>query len=257
MSESQLPTEVELAYELMPCQAVRVADQPGKTPSPCAYFRQWGTYHSYGYESDLPPAQPGIVQISQYLGRGPMLPEMLSGCRKAPIMTVGINPNLPGWWPATINSISPIFDTVAQFAHYFRYRETAKLQIPDAVYEKDLGGRADGPFSGVELNIPEGANGFRTISVELQHIQMYLNYQSLLADMAKAMGWENHSLIVGEDVSYGNMVACPSAKWITKADPKDPSMPPMTPAHKRASSPSAFITASISCASCSKVCPSS
>lgn len=228
MGNSQLPTEVELAYEVMPCQAMRVAEEPGPTPHPCAYFRQWGTYHSYGYESDLPPAKPGILQTTQYLGRGPMAPEMLSGCRKAPIMTVGINPNLPGWWPATINSISPLFDNVAQFAHYFRYRETAKLDIPMTEYQSDLAGRKDGPFSGVELNVAVDADGFRTIPVELKQVEMYLNYQSLLADLASTMGWANHKLLVGEDVSYGNMVACPSAKWITKADPKDPAMPPMT-----------------------------
>jgi hypothetical protein len=228
MSNSQLPTEVELAYEVMPCQAMRVAEEPGPTPHPCAYFRQWGTYHSYGYESDQPPVTPGIVQLAQYLGRGPLAPEMLSGCRKAPIMTVGINPNLPGWWPATINSINPLFDSVEQYAHYFRYRETAKLDIPLQQYRQYLAGQTDGPFSGVELDVPAGANGFKSIPVELQPVQMYLNYQSLLADMATAMGWDNHKLSVGEDVSYGNMVACPSAKWITKADPIDPKMPPMT-----------------------------
>src|SRR5258708_10508850 len=56
---------------------------------------------------------------------------------------------------------------------------------------------------------------------------MYLNYQSLLACRASGMDWDNHKLMVGEDVSYGNMVACPSAKWITKPDPSDPKMPPM------------------------------
>lgn len=233
MNNSQLPTEVELAYEVMPCQAMRVAQEPGPTLHPCAYFRQWGTYHSYGYESDQPPAKPGIVQPTQYLGRGPMAPEMLSGCRKAPIMTVGINPNLPGWWPATINSISPLFDTVQLYAHYFRYRETAKLDIPLAQYQLYLAGRTDGPFSSVELDVPVDANGFETIPVELQSVQMYVNYQSLLADMASAMGWNNHNLIVGEDVSYGNMVACPSAKWITQTDPANPTMPPMTAAQQQ------------------------
>jgi hypothetical protein len=170
----------------------------------------------------------GIVQLTQYLGRGPLAPEMLSGCRKAPIMTVGINPNLPGWWPPTINSINPLFDSVAQYAHYFRYRETAKLDIPLQQYQQYLNGQTDGPFSGVELDVPVDANGFRTIPVELQPVQMYLNYQSLLADVATTMGWDNHKLSVGEDVSYGNMVACPSAKWITQVDATDPKMPPMT-----------------------------
>ena len=45
--ETRLPVEVELAYEVMSCQAVRIAQEPGKTPHPCSYFRRWGTYHSY------------------------------------------------------------------------------------------------------------------------------------------------------------------------------------------------------------------
>ena len=77
MSNSQLPTEVELAYEVMPCQAMRVAEEPGPTRHPCAYFRQWGTYHSYGYESDQPPVTPGIVQVTQYLGVGRCRPKCL------------------------------------------------------------------------------------------------------------------------------------------------------------------------------------
>jgi len=232
MNDSYIPTEVELAFEIMPCQAMRVAEQPGQTPHPCSYFRKWGTYHSYGYDTDQPPAEPSIVQPSQYLGRGPLSPEMLSGCRKAPIMALGINPNLPGWWPATINSINPLFDTVTQFASYFRYRETAKLDIPLEKYREYLAGRTDGPFTNVELDVPVGADGLRTIPVELQPVQMYLNYQSLLTDVARAMGWAGHKLTIGEDVSYGNMVACPSAKWINRPDPTDPKMPPMTSAEQ-------------------------
>ena len=232
MSKSYIPTEVELAYELMPCQAMHVAEQPGPTPHPCSYFRKWGTYHSYADDSDKPPAEPRSLQPAQYLGRGPLAPEMLSGCRKAPIMALGINPNLPGWWPATINSVSPLFDTVAQYASYFRYRETAKLDIPLKKYRQYLGGRKDGPFSHVELTVPANADGLRALPVELQAVQMYLNYQSLLADVAKAMGWSGHKLTVGEDVSYGNMVACASAKWINRRDPSDPKMPPMSSAEQ-------------------------
>jgi hypothetical protein len=57
---------------------------------------------------------------------------------------------------------------------------------------------------------------------------MYENYESLLLDLAKEVHWTDHKLSLGEDLSYGNMVACPSAKWITRADPHNPEMPPMT-----------------------------
>ena len=110
MSDSHIPTEVELVYELMPCNALRVAQSPVHEPHPCGYFRQWGTYHSYDYESAGAPRDRSIVQKTEYIGRASLVPEMLSGCRKTPILAVGINPNLPGWWAPTRNSVNPLFD---------------------------------------------------------------------------------------------------------------------------------------------------
>jgi hypothetical protein len=75
-----------------------------------AATRRWGSYHSYDYAADGPPPRPGIVHDSVDLGRGPLVPEVLSGCRKAPILAVGINPNLPGWWRWTRSSVNPLFD---------------------------------------------------------------------------------------------------------------------------------------------------
>ena len=238
MSDNHLPTEVELAYEVMPCNALRSAQHPGPNPHPCSYFLKWGRYHSYDYETAGPPPKPGIVQLTQYVGRGPLVPEILSGCRKAPIMAVGINPNLPGWWPLSRNAINPLFDDYKQYAHYFRYRATAKLQIPKPEYG-GFGGDSsqDRPLTNSnppepstwELNVPVDAAGFRTIPVEPQALKMYQNYESLLKDLAVAMGWNGDKLSIGEDLSYANMVGCPSAKWITRPDPKDHSVPPMPP----------------------------
>jgi hypothetical protein len=36
---------------------------------------------------------------------------------------------------------------------------------------------------------------------------MYVAYQGLLDDLAAEMGWPSGQLVVGEDLSYGNMVA--------------------------------------------------
>src|SRR6266404_6564905 len=192
MNDNRLPTEVELVFELMPCNAQRTTygrpdpNHPGVSLHPCGYFQKWGTYHSYDYESAGPPPKPGAVPLPlcQYVGRARLLPEMLSGCRKAPIMAVGINPNLPGWWPASRNSINPLFDDYQQYAHYFRYRQTSKLDIPLQTYKKLGGGPDDTPFSAAELNVPRDAHGFRTIPVEPQATAMYQNYQSLLEDLA-------------------------------------------------------------------------
>ncbi|MFZ1153538.1 MAG: hypothetical protein WAN93_01395 [Solirubrobacteraceae bacterium] len=229
--DTRLPTEVELAYEVMSCNAMRVAQEPIGKPHPCGYFRKWGTYHSYDYTTDGPPGQ-GIVHETRYVGRAPLTPELLSGCRKTPLMAVGINPNVPGWWARHRRSVAPLFDDYKQYAHYFRYREVAKLQLSEADYLAYGGGPDDTPFSEIELNIPEDEHGDRPIKVELQPQPMYEAYQSLLDSLAAAMGWHDAQLTVGEDLSYGNMVAMPSAKWTTRADPGDPSLPPMTTAER-------------------------
>jgi hypothetical protein len=225
--DTRLPTEVELAYEVMSCNAMRVAQEPLGKPHPCGYFRKWGTYHSYDYTTDGPPDR-GIVHETRYVGRAPLAPELLSGCRKAPVMAVGINPNVPGWWASRRRSLAPLFDDYKQYAHYFRYREVAKLQLSEADYLAYGGGPADTPFSDFELNVPRDEHGNRAIEVELQPQPMYEAYQGLLDSLAQKMGWNDAKLTVGEDLSYGNMVAMPSAKWTTAPDPGDPSLPPMT-----------------------------
>lgn len=218
-----LPTEVQLALEVMPCQANRRIYEPTETPHPCAYFAEWGVYHSFDYASAGPPPEKGIEQRVVYASKTFLVPEILSGCRKAPIMSVGINPNLPGYWSKTHNAVNPLFDDFLQYAHYFRYRSVAKLQIPREKYEALLDGREDSSSD------PEGLTEFGSeIPVELAPLTMYESYQSLLDGLAEEQGWTNHKLSVGEDLSYANMVACPSAKWVVnKKDPQNPEMPVM------------------------------
>jgi len=228
-----IPTEVELAIELMPCQAERVAQEPGFAPHPCAYFRKWGTYHTFDYEQPGPPKQ-GTVTQADYVGRAPLLPEMLTGCRKAPIMAVGINPNLPGWWPLTRGSLNPLFDELRQYAHYFRYRRGTKPQLSNEDYTAFGGGAADDPLTSQNaLNVPADPQGQHTVTVQWTLQKMYQAYQSLLDDLAQRMAWPAGRLQVGEDLSYGNMVACPSAKWVTSPDHNNPTIPPMSAAQKQ------------------------
>jgi len=70
--------------------------------------------------------------------------------------------------------------------------------------------------------------GDRKIALEVQPQKMYAGYQALLSGLAREMGWKHHRLAVGEDLTYGNMVACPSARWTTIALPAEPDVPPMT-----------------------------
>ncbi len=220
---SQLPLEVELALELMPCLAMRKTYDSAAAEHPCGYFGEWGHYHSYDYGSDGPPAQPTIALPAAYAGKRHVVPEMLSGCRKAPILCVGINPNLPGWTANTRNAIHPYFDDVLQYAHYFRYRTRDKLRIPEALYEKLLGSAEDGP----DATRPLTAEG-EQIDVELSPVLMYRQYQRLLDDLAQRRQWREHRMSVGEDIAYANMVGCPSARWVTtRPNADDPDMPVM------------------------------
>lgn len=232
MPHTSLPLEVELAYEVMPCNALRVAQEPGTTPHACAYFRKWGTYHSFDYVMDGPPATPGIPTAVKYVGRAPLLPEPLSGCRKAPILGVGINPNLPGWSPAKRGALNPLFDDYRQFAHYFRYRSVDKLIVAGQDYINAGGGAHDTPFSDFEMNTPD-AQGNRLINAKLDPQSFYRAYQELLDDLAHEMNWNGAHLKVGEDLAYMNMVACPSARWVTSPVAGDPTLPPMTQPQKK------------------------
>jgi hypothetical protein len=233
MSDSKLPTEVELTFEVMPCNAMRSEAEPGKLPHACTYFHKWGTYHSYDYTEDGPPPPQAIFDNIKYVGRARLVPELLSGCRKAPIIAVGINPNLPGWWSFTRGSLNPLFDDYKQYAHYFRYRTLDKLALSKENYEQFGGGPQDTPASDFELTVPANAEGERVVTSQRQRQKMYEGYQGLLNDLAAKMDWQDHKLTVGEDLSYGNMVACPSARWttvpLTSSDkPDDKNVPPMT-----------------------------
>jgi cytosine/adenosine deaminase-related metal-dependent hydrolase len=206
-----LPVEVELVLQVMPCQAMRRSYDAAAQPHACAHFAEWGAFHSFDYSDSGPPPQPGIVQASVYAGKRPVTPEILSGCRKAPILAVGINPNLPGWSESTRNAIHPYFEDYLQYAHYFRWRATDKLRIPRTRYLELKGSLSDEPFD----NRPLTAKG-RPIEVELSPVTMYEGYQSLLNGLAERMGWTRHELAVGEDIAYANMVACGSARWTTR-----------------------------------------
>jgi cytosine/adenosine deaminase-related metal-dependent hydrolase len=223
-----LPVEVELALEVMPCQAMRRTYDGAESPHPCAHFAEWGRFHSFDYDEEGPPPKKGVIHPSAYAGKRPLVPEILSGCRKAPILAVGINPNLPGWNRSSRNAIHPYFDDYLQYAHYFRWRATEKLRIPMEQFDALLGGADDGPF--VSRGLVETGT---EIPVEPAPVTMYDGYQSLLDRLAERMGWADHKLTVGEDIAYANMVACGSARWTTRPVSGDPSMPVMGEARAR------------------------
>jgi len=124
--EACMPVEVQLAWEVMTCRALRSTYD---TNHACRWFNQhYGPFPSFDWIEPFFAGQlnQDETRIHQVLSNGCryQLPELMSGCRKAPIMTIGINPNLTAYWPGTLGAAwtYPYFDDVGQFAHYFRKR---------------------------------------------------------------------------------------------------------------------------------------
>ncbi len=134
-NQARLSMEVQLAWEVMTCRALRnTYDTDGHA---CRWFNQhYGPFPSFDWLQSFPdePLKEGETRSLQAVCNGIryQLPELMSGCRKAPIMTIGINPNLTAFWPGTEGATwaYPYFDDIGQFAHYFRYRSIYQERFP-------------------------------------------------------------------------------------------------------------------------------
>jgi hypothetical protein len=124
------PLEVELVFNVRPCGT---CDFFWPTDSPQPY----GPYPAYDFLTDSPqtnqpPAGGGPFVWLDGIIRPATFPdaEVMDGCRKAPIMTIGINPNLTAFeagtmgadwcYPSFSGQSSP--DSWAKYAYYYRYR---------------------------------------------------------------------------------------------------------------------------------------
>src|SRR5258708_473604 len=132
------PLEVKLAYQVRTCGTCDFFWPKEKSKQP------YGPYTSYDFDVNAPYTAaytPGSAYSPWALGRTrpPAFPEaeVIDGCRKAPIMTIGINPNLTAFSPGQNGAAwaYPSFgpgdgsDGWAKYAWYYRYR---------AVYEERL-----------------------------------------------------------------------------------------------------------------------
>jgi len=125
------PLEVKLAFQVRACGT-------------CSFFwpternqQPYGPYTAFDFDVNVPyPATPGAGPGPQPWVTGrtrpPSFPngEVIDGCRKAPIMTIGINPNLTAFLPGQTGAawcypnFSSDNDTNAwaKYAWYYRYR---------------------------------------------------------------------------------------------------------------------------------------
>jgi hypothetical protein len=125
------PLEVELVYTVRTCGS-------------CSFFwptdpatQPYGPYSTYDFPSNTPalaspPADAASFAWLTGVTRPPAFPdaEIMDGCRKAPIMTLGINPNLTAFLPGQTGTswCYPSFssaggaDSWTKYAYYYRYR---------------------------------------------------------------------------------------------------------------------------------------
>jgi hypothetical protein len=122
--------EVDLVYNTRTCGTCNFF-WPEKTP------QTYGPYPSYDFTADAPKENPGGGTVGSFVWiegvtRPPSFPdaEVMDGCRKAPIMTIGINPNLTAFAPGKTGAswCYPNFSSAdgrnsfAKYAYYYRYR---------------------------------------------------------------------------------------------------------------------------------------
>jgi hypothetical protein len=125
------PLEVQLVFDVRPCGTCSFfwPQNPAQQP--------YGPYPAYDFDSNTPAESapndtPKSYQWLSGTTRPPSFPdaEIMDGCRKAPIMTIGINPNLTAFLPGQAGAswCYPSFssdngtDSWTKYAYYYRYR---------------------------------------------------------------------------------------------------------------------------------------
>ena len=195
---AETPDEVRVVWETMTCRGMRYCYE--RADHPCHWFFDYGPFHAYDIvaEERWPPVKVGETD-SIYVGKRYQIPELLSGCRKAPIMSVGLNPNLRA--VTQPRRIYPYFDDIQQYARHFRYRTTFKHSIEKEYYNK---------------HITNGAAKFEEndfIPLVKEYVSMYEEYDEILKALEEKMNITDSQLSLGEDVSYYNFVVCHSPRW--------------------------------------------
>jgi hypothetical protein len=126
-TSTNLPIEVKLVNDVKTCRT-------------CKWFwggiPPYGPYPSYNWNETFPeaarkqlPQETGPMDPIKWMkvrveGYHLVDPAVMHGCRKAPIMTIGINPNLTSYFASTSGArwAYPYFDEDAKYAYYYRHQ---------------------------------------------------------------------------------------------------------------------------------------
>ncbi len=141
------PLEVELVFQVRKCVTCTFFFPKDRSKLP------YGPYPAYDFDSNTPKTEsPNGNPISFPWVKGTTSPpafpdpEVMDGCRKAPIMTIGINPNLTAFAPGQTGTswCYPNFtsnghtDPFTKYAYYYRYRSVYQERFDLKFVEKYL-----------------------------------------------------------------------------------------------------------------------
>jgi hypothetical protein len=195
----ELTPEEAIVWEAMTCRGQRNYYEDANHP--CRWFHQFGPFHAYDVDDEESLIEPEGYLKAFYVGERYQIPEILSGCRKAPLMSIGLNPNLRA--VTQPYRIYPYFDNIQQYANHFRYRTTFKYRVEQTFYDD-------------HIDLVTGKALFKDgdrIPLYKQYVTMYKEYENILKTFETNIGIADGNLALGEDVSYYNFVACHSPKW--------------------------------------------
>ncbi|HTB89326.1 MAG TPA: hypothetical protein VK743_15295 [Steroidobacteraceae bacterium] len=168
------PLEIDLVLNVRCCGTCKFFWPSDSSRQP------YGPYPTYDFSSNTPTlAEPVNDPVSFPWVTGKTRPpgfpdaEVMDGCRKAPIMTIGINPNLTAFLPGQTGAswCYPSFssedstDPWAKYAYYYRYRSVYQERF-DLEFAKQFmapHGRIVAPKSGrmVSAQIPSDAPSYK------------------------------------------------------------------------------------------------
>ena len=140
------PLEISLVYDVTACGTCDFF-WPGK-----ASKQPYGPYPTFDFATDYPDGQEAKGREAYawvpIRTEAPGFPngEIMDGCRKAPIMTIGINPNLTAFSPGRTGAAwaYPGFtsdddsDLFTKYAYYYRYRSVYQERFDLPAIEKYL-----------------------------------------------------------------------------------------------------------------------
>lgn len=185
------PLEVALVHDVKSCRI-------------CKWFWMgtppYGPYPAFDWLTDFPPeAVRSETQPSGYTPAQPWLsaaltgstipdPGVMHGCRKAPIMTVGINPNMTAWFPYTSSApwIYPAFSKDARYAYYYRHFTLYQESLSPDFVRSALSSKPE------ERLIAEDDGYVTGSSREDSHnyIQLNVRYRGQAADTVYEIVWK-------------------------------------------------------------------